>query len=221
MHLPVALWGRDFLERGAADCRFTSPVYDGEAVEVSGHDQAGGFGIEVQSQGKACATGGAYLPLERVDAPPLNGYPVAPLPAQEMRPPASEASLVKGAPLGTFVLEATAEFVRAYLGDVRETDGIYAREGLVHPGIVLRMCNYALWKNVRLGPWIHVGSSVQNFRAALIGETLSARARATGNYEKKGHRFVELDVLVLAGERAAARVRHTAIYQPRQAAQAA
>jgi hypothetical protein len=37
------------------------------------------------------------------------------------------------------------------------------------------------------------------------------------NYEHKGHRFVELDCLVLAGgDRALAQVHHTAIYEPRQ-----
>ena len=45
------------------------------------------------------------------------------------------------------------------------------------------------------------------------------RARITGNYEHKGHRFVELDALVLAGERIpVAHIAHTAIYRPRQVA---
>ena len=89
-----------------------------------------------------------------------------------------------------------------------------------NPGNVLRMCNFALFRNVKMGPWIHVGSRVQNLGAARIGETLSARARVTGNYEKKGHRFVDLDVVVLAAARPVAHVLHTAIYQPRQAAAA-
>jgi hypothetical protein len=38
------------------------------------------------------------------------------------------------------------------------------------------------------------------------------------NYERKGHRFVDLDVLVLSGARPVAAVRHTAIYRPRQVA---
>jgi hypothetical protein len=45
---------------------------------------------------------------------------------------------------------------------------------------------------------------------------LAARARVTANYEHKGHRFVDVDVLVLADERPIAHVSHLAIYRPRQ-----
>ena len=34
MHMPVARWGRAFLEHGLIDARFHKPVYDGEATEV-------------------------------------------------------------------------------------------------------------------------------------------------------------------------------------------
>ena len=36
MHLPVAKWGRAFLERGLIDARFVKPVYDGEIAELNG-----------------------------------------------------------------------------------------------------------------------------------------------------------------------------------------
>jgi acyl dehydratase len=73
--------------------------------------------------------------------------------------------------------------------------------------------------NVVLGPWIHVGSTVQHFAAARVGQTISARARVTANYDHKGHRFVELDILVLADDGiAVAHIAHTAIYRPRQVA---
>ena len=103
---------------------------------------------------------------------------------------------------------------------MREANPLYAEEGLVHPGIILRACNWAVSHNVVLGPWIHVGSKIQNFAAARVGDTLSVRARIERNYEHKGHRFVELDVLVLARETSpVARVAHTAIYLPRQIAE--
>jgi hypothetical protein len=38
--------------------------------------------------------------------------------------------------------------------------------------------------------------------------------------ERGGHRFVDLDVLQLVGERPVARTAHTAIYQPRGVAAA-
>jgi len=46
---------------------------------------------------------------------------------------------------------------------------------------------------------------------------VAARALVTGEWDHKGHRFVELDVLHLAGGRPVARTAHTAIYIPRGA----
>ena len=121
--------------------------------------------------------------------------------------------------LGTAPLEVTPALAADYLAAVREADPIYAREGLVHPGQVLRLCNQALVQNVVLGPWIHVGSRVRNLAAARVGAVLTARARVTDNAERKGHRFVELDVLVVDGGGVpVAQVLHTAIWRPRQVA---
>jgi hydrogenase maturation factor len=217
MHLPVARWGRAFLERGTAQCRFTNPVYDGETAEVSGRDEGDALVIEVTSGGKSCATGSARLPAQAATPRALGRFPSASPPAMENRPAASPATLPVGGCLGSIPFEANAELAAGYLRDVRETDDLYSREGLVHPGTVLRMCNLALLRNVLLGPWIHVGSAVQNFSAARVGEILEARACVAANDERKGHLFVELDVLVLgAGTRPVAAVRHTAIYRPRQ-----
>ena len=73
-----------------------------------------------------------------------------------------------------------------------------------------------------LGPWIHVASKVDHFAAVRVGDELTVRAKVTANYEKKGHRFVELDGLVVANATTPiARIAHTAIYRPRAVAYAA
>jgi predicted thioesterase len=65
------------------------------------------------------------------------------------------------------------------------------------------------------------GSRVQHLAAAQVGDTLSVRARVMANYERKGHRFVDVDALVLANRTTPiARIAHTAIYRLRQAAAA-
>jgi len=43
-----------------------------------------------------------------------------------------------------------------------------------------------------------VSSRIQHLAAGRISASLSARGRVTANYEHKGHRFVDVDVLVLA-----------------------
>ena len=62
MHLPVAKWGRAFLERGLIEARFVKPVYDGELAEVTGEESNGVLAIQVESRGELCATGTASLP---------------------------------------------------------------------------------------------------------------------------------------------------------------
>jgi len=220
-HVPVAHWGRAWLERGTGDCKFSKPVYEGDIAEIDAEETAAGLALTVRSHGELCATGSAALP-SAATAPTLAEFQPATPPAHDARPAADERSLAVGSWLGMNPLLVTAEFHAQDLTDTRETDPLYTAEGIVHPGTILRCCNWVLSHNVVLPAWMHVGSMVQNLGIAHIGDTLSARARVTQNYVHKGHKFVEVDVLVLANERSPlARVTHTAIYLPRQLAEAA
>jgi len=218
-HLPALRWGRAWLERGTAECRFLKPVYDGDEVSVTARDEAGGLAITVECRGEVCAVGRAALP-DAAPAPALAGYARVPQ-RPEPRPPADETSLAVGTWLGLDPYPITSEMAARYLADAHETAPIYAAENLVHPRDVLRVGNFAISRNVLLGPWIHTGSRIRHLAAVRIGSTLAARARVAGNYEKSGHRFVEIDALVLAdGDQPAAHIIHTAIYRPRQLATA-
>ena len=132
------------------------------------------------------------------------------------RPEASPDSLKKGKLLGTFQQLMTEEDQYKYLVDIRENQTIYKDEKIVHPGWLLRMANKALSTNVKLGPWIHVGSKIQNFNVAHYGETLSTQTSISNSYENKGHLFVEMDVKILKGVKCLSQISHTAIYRPRQ-----
>jgi hypothetical protein len=218
MHLPVKKWGRAFLERGLIAARFVRPVYDGQTVNVTGEDSDGVLSIEVESRGQLCATGTALLPGSAPSVS-ISDFPEA-APVSERRP-VDAASYELGKWLGTVPRAWAGEAAVEYLTDVRERDPIYAREGLGHPGMLQRVMNKVLVDNAILGPWIHVGSRMQLLTASARGDELTARARVTGNYEKKGHRFVELDALILAnGHNALAHCQHIAIYQPREQAAA-
>jgi len=220
-HLPVERWGRAFLERGELAAKFGKPVYDGRLATASAVEAPdGSLELRVESEGVECATGTARLPAAVGTAPALAGYPYRAPPADlGARPPADEQSLAVGNLLSTVPAVLDREKHETYLKDVRETNEIYAREGIAHPGILLRLCNSALRENVVLPPWIHVGSTMRNLSLARVGEALSARTRVTANYDRKGHRFVDLDCLLLAGERPVAHVLHTAIYKLRHLAE--
>ncbi len=222
MHLPVQRWGRAWLERGTAECRFLKPVYDGDTAIVSAAEMPTGLDLQIESHEEICVTGRAGLPAERAAPPPsFSETPVPPVPPAE-RPPADETTLATGTRLAMNPFRVTDEYAEQYLCTVRETEPLYARENLVHPGTILHIGNWVLRHNVVLGPWMHVGSTVQHFAAARIGDELLADAIVTANYERKGHRFVELDVLVHAGQKTpVARLGHIAIYRPRQLSDAA
>jgi hypothetical protein len=218
MHLPVKRWGRAFLEHGLIEARFVKPVYDGEIANVTAEESDGVLTIEVESRGQLCATGTASLP---VSAPSVSIADFSATAAVSERRPVNATSYEPGKWLGTVPRAWAGDAATEYLHDVREHDPIYAREGLGHPGLLQRVMNKVLVDNAILGPWIHVGSRMQLVSAAKSGDELTARAKVTGNYEKKGHRFVDIDALVLANRTTPiARIAHTAIYRLRQAAAA-
>jgi acyl dehydratase len=218
MHLPVAKWGRAFLERGLIEARFVKPVYDGQTAEVRGEESGGVLSIEVESRGEICATGSASLPAS---VPPVLMSDFPDIAAVTERKPVDAASYQVGRWLGTAPRAWAGEAAGEYLTDIRERDPIYASEGLGHPGLLQRVMNKVLVDNAILGPWIHVGSRMRLLSAARSGDEITARARVTGNYEKKGHRFVELDALVIGnGGTPLAHCQHIAIYQPREQAAA-
>jgi hypothetical protein len=219
-HMPVQRWGRAWLERGTAEARFGKPVYEGDIAEITALEDADGLSLRVDSIGVQCATGRAGLPDVAPELPDLAEF--RSVPARAHRPVADEQSLKIGDWLGMNPQTITPEYQVRDIADTRETDPLYSREGIVHSGTILRCCNWALSHNVVLPAWMHMGSKIQNHGVARVGDTLSVRACVTKNYEHKGHKWVEIDALVIADEiRPIARVTHIAIYRPRQLAEAA
>jgi len=218
-HMPVVRWGRAWLEGGEANCRFQNPVYDGSVVRVTATDENEGLTLCVESAGVCCAIGSAFMPSDRRPAPAVDALLAGAPPAE--RPRASETSLAPGRALGIAPLTIDRAMLSTYLDEIRETDSVYRTHGLVHPGQILRLANRALMQNVVLGPWIHVGSKVRNYAAVHVGEQLTLRSKITSNLVSKGHAIVELDAIVVAdGARSIAEITYTAIWRPRQVAEA-
>lgn len=211
----VRTWGERWLAGGVISSRYNAPTYDGALVTVTFDELTGEATASTDGSVDAVAT--CSVPGLQPVAPAAIDFPQLPLPVE--RPKASEHSLSVGHHLGSIDVVFPDQKAATYLADVREELPIYTELGVAHPGWVLGLANEMLKQNVVLGPWIHVGSTVHNFAMIHRGQLVSARGSVSARYEKRGHRFVELDVAVFADENAAARIHHVAIYQPRQVRQ--
>lgn len=216
-HAPLAVWGKAFLERGHMDGRFGKPIYDGNMATVTAAERDGGLDIQIESAGVICGTARAMLPGSAVAAPSIDSFKATLPPPMDQRPPASEQSYAEGAFLGIRPFSFSAQQQDEYLKSICEADPIYTKEGIIHSGTILRACNWALAQNARMGPWIHVGSTIQQLAPGHVDDEISVRSKVVKNHENKGHKIVEIDALVIVNNKTAiARVHHAAIYEPRQ-----
>ena len=142
---------------------------------------------------------------------------MAPLPAE--RPRVTRALFESLKVLGTPELDLTPKAAADFIARFGETLAVYAGAGApAHPGIHLDLSNRALDRNVRMSPWIHVESRGRHWSTARAGDRLAMRGRVQSLFEKKGHQFIEADLLMVAnGSRPIASIRHTAIYLLRKA----
>jgi hypothetical protein len=185
--LPERRWGDAWRTGGTMSARFLSPFYDGEEVTVTADEADGGLALEARNPaGEVCARGTAAPAGPDEPAPDPERYPAGAPPA-ERRPPV----LAEGEALGAVRTELRLE-----------------------PAWPARLGNAVLMANVELPPWIHVETRTRHLAGVRDGEPVEVRALVAGAWERRGHRFVDLDVLVL-GEtgRPAACLRHVAIVQ--------
>jgi acyl dehydratase len=212
--------GSRWFETASTEARFLQPCYEGEEVVVRAEPAAAdpevAFSLTAaRPDGTVLARGRTSLPSKDAPPPPLDDFPPAPLPRP--RPPASTETLRPGAVLGSLEIAPGTEALNRFAAEVGDELAIYrGDDGVVHPAALLGLANEVLAKNVKLGPWIHAESDVTHFSPARLGDSLAVRARVLDRFERKGHDFVVLDVLVIAGaNRVVQRVQHTAIYRPR------
>jgi hypothetical protein len=165
-----------------------------------------------------CGTATMSLDRRLAASPPaVAEYAVEPLPAE--RPQVTRAHLESLKALGTPELDLDPDAAAGWVTRFGETLSVYGGAGApAHPGGHLDLANRALNRNMLMSPWIHVGSQGQHWSVARVGDQLAVRGRVHRLFEKKGHEFVEADLLLVAnGSRPVASIRHTAIYLLRKA----
>jgi acyl dehydratase len=248
-------FGEPWLSRGAMDVRFHQPVYEGdEAIvtlsadpgESSVPNSASRVRVNVRVNGAECASAAAWLlttdEAHHQPAPaPVQPSPLAPQPAPAPgRHTPTVETLAPGTvltpllqPLDLAQSRITAPLDPAVLVVGNGASGSSGR--FAHPAVLLALANEIFVKNYELGPWIHSASQVRKFSAARDGEYLYTSAVVEDRFERKGHEFVVLEVVIAAVVGNAARIgiasghptpaqsdlriveriRHTAIWRPR------
>jgi hypothetical protein len=223
-HPVVEALGAAWLEGGTFETGFAKPIYYEEpavirAMVAAKTDESVKIDVAAHnSVGEVCGTATMWLERGARPSPPLpTEYEVAPVPAD--RPRVTRAHLESLKVLGTPELDLTAKAAADYITRFGETLAVYAEAGPpAHPGVHLDLSNRALDRNVRMSPWIHVGSRGRHWSAARVGDRLEMRGRIERLFEKKGHEFIEADLLLIAnGSRPVASISHTAIYLLRKA----
>ena len=208
MTLPVLdHFGEQWLDRGGMSVRLRAPVYDGEDIAIEA-DPVDGGRIEIVLEGGR-ASGVAWLNHE-IDAP-SSERAAPPLPSHDARPPASRESLSAGVVLGTLIKKLAPEDrpISAPLPPV------IGPGKAAHPTRLLALSNELLMSNVVLGPWIHASSEVSNFSSVHDGDEITVAGRVEEAYERKGHEFAVLDIVLRSGARTVQTVRHTVIWRLR------
>ncbi len=221
MTVPVVeRFGVEWFECGSMEVKFLKPFYEGDLVIVRTEvDAEKKIRVTAQREdGEVCAAAVAALdqPERRLTKPRAEDYSQAALPDFEARPAAEFDRFKSGLPLGSLT-EKLILPDESLLDSLQERLSVYfGPDPVAHPTFMLGLANQILVRNFRLGPWIHASSEITNWSAARAGETISVRGRVRDAFEHKGHEFVSLDVLLLAGkERVTQHARHTAIYRPR------
>jgi acyl dehydratase len=211
-HPLVAQFGIEFLTRGYMEVRFRRPVYEGEALQVNAqitgqHDGRWQLDLNVSNPaGELCAIGTAQFPAPPVTETELP--PRAPLPSP--RRPATPEALQVTPVLGTLDVRFDAALAPTFLTILGETLPLYHE--IAHPAWLLRQANYLVDRNLALGPWIHVASTIQHLGVVRSGEDIAVRGRVVELTTHKGNDYADIDV-VLMTDRPIMRVLHRAIYR--------
>jgi hypothetical protein len=222
--VPIVTRFPQWLDHGTMRVRFTQPFYEGDPVVVRAEATKSEDCVLIDAtaehkDGPICASASASIDagLERRGLPRMSDYETRPLPSAETRLPATAEALIPGTVFGTLVerLDLKAD-QQGLLIQIGERLTIYFGENAVaHPIVILAMANQLLMHNVALGPWIHASSELTNFSSARDGEEITVRGVIADAFQRKGHEFVVLDLLLTAGDRLIQQVLHTAIYRIR------
>lgn len=216
-HNLISVCGPGWLSHGWMQVQFRRPVYAGETLTITSRNTAPGV-IAVETANPDGIAGVVGQGGADVNDAVFTVLPAA-LPARRALPqppwPATHEGFAAVTTLGSIEARFAAADAAPFLSAMQDDHKIY-REGYIHPAWLLRQANLIVDRNFSIGPWIHVASDVVNHARAPLDAPIEVRAAALELFQRKGHEYADLDVvLLLDGDPAAPvmRIRHRAIYR--------
>jgi hypothetical protein len=100
-----------------------------------------------------------------------------------------------------------------YLDAIGESLALYRERDLAHPGLLIRLVNLLLIRNLALGPWVHTSSDCRLLAPARLPADVSVRGSVVAREQRGGHDRVRYRALVLADDVPVLSSDHTAIYR--------
>ena len=198
IHPIIESLGRSWLERGYANCKITSPLYDGETFEVLSEDFGEGqINTFLKNQeGKIIANAETKLLQDSIPGPDYRGDSFA-----EENHLAPVASLeiwekLKKEGCKAFKFYWGGDKPLLYLSDEKKLPKLLQPKDIGYANLcfLLGCSNWTLAGNAFMNPWVHLQTKSQNYRPVQMDTTLITEMSVKDFYERKGHEFIEVDV---------------------------
>jgi acyl dehydratase len=220
----VRAFGLAALGGSYAEVVVHKPLYDGDAFEVKleSQDVNGHRAALFDAQGTRLAE--SRFELRESPADPLpswRGLPRVPR-AAEREPATREIfSRLQAQGLGSLHARFDAEHDMARYHPTLDAQPALVRpapSGYANFAFLLGITDWALARNVRLGPWLHLQTWSHHLAPVPYGSELAIEASVHDLFERKGHEFVDIDVAAFdADKRPVLAARLRAIYKLRGA----
>jgi len=216
--LAVDAWGMDWIERGSIATRFRRPVYYGDRLTLqvaelvrAGDSVRADLRI-TNADGEEVVTGWIGLPDEVPPAPDIADLPMLPRP--DPPPTVAAGGMRVGARIGTQEAVLGEADVRASLAAFAETHPIYAREGVVHSGCLVRLTMRDALRSFAFPmPVVFAAVEAQHFAAARPGQRLGTSGVVTAAYTRRGRHYFDSEEYLVADRRQVlARFRRVNLY---------
>ena len=198
VHPLIEQWGKNWLDRGYANCRISSPLYDKELFSVTTDivDPSRANTTLVRGNGIVSANAEVALPDHIPPAPLLRKDKLAELDYKAPKASKTIWEQLKAEGCRSFIFSWTDDNPLIYLSNEEHLPKLLQPKvgGYANLSFLLGCSNWILAGNAFMNPWVHLQTISQNYRAVSINSALIAQMEINKIYEKKGHEFI--DVLV-------------------------